>query len=190
MIDLDDHLPAIAAGDTTAFGRWLAGAEHRLRDSLRPYAGRVDVEAVLQESLLRVWQVAPRHTPDGRPDSLFRLTIRIARNLAVDEARRARLAPVPDDTIDAMLDETAGASFEGPDPFLRRTIEECRDKLPAKPAEVLTCRIQCGGAEPDQTLAERLGMRLNTFLQNFTRARKLLAECLEKRRVDIQMEMR
>ena len=28
-------------------------------------------------------------------------------------------------------------------------------------------------------------MRLNTFLQNFTRARKLLAECLRKRGVDL-----
>lgn len=189
MIDLDAHLPAIAAGDTTAFGRWLAGAEPRLRDSLRPFAARVDVEAVLQECLLRVWQVAPRHTPDGRPDSLFRLAIRVARNLAVDEARRARLAPVPEAEPDAALAEGAGVSFEGPDPFLRRAIEECTDRLPAKPVEVLTCRIQSGGAEPDQALAERLGMRLNTFLQNFTRARKLLAECLEKRRVDIQAEM-
>lgn len=190
MIDLDVHLPAIAAGDTTALGRWLAGAEHRLRDSLRPYAARVDVEAVLQESLLRAWQVAPRHTPDGRPDSLLRLAIRIARNLAVDEVRRARLAPVPDEDAVAALGDTAGAAFEGPDPFLRRAIEECRDRLPPRPAEVLTLRIQEGGTEPDQALAERLGMRLNTFLQSFTRARKLLAECLEKRRVDVQMEMR
>jgi DNA-directed RNA polymerase specialized sigma24 family protein len=190
MIDLDAHLPAIAAGDTAAFGRWLAGAEHRLRDSLRPFAARVDVEAVLQESLLRVWQVAPRHTPDGRPDSLLRLALRIARNLAVDEVRRARLAPVPDDTLDAAIDEASGEGSDGPDPFLRRAIVECHDKLPAKPAEVLTCRIQSGGAEPDQALAERLGMRLNTFLQNFTRARKLLAECLEKRHVDLQTEMR
>ena len=33
-------------------------------------------EAVVQETLLRLWQVAPRHTPDGRPDSLLRLGIR------------------------------------------------------------------------------------------------------------------
>jgi RNA polymerase sigma-70 factor (ECF subfamily) len=39
------------------------------------------------------------------------------------------------------------------------------------------------GAEPDARLAERLHMSLNAFLQNFTRARKLLAECLEKRGV-------
>jgi RNA polymerase sigma-70 factor (ECF subfamily) len=31
----------------------------------------------------------------------------------------------------------------------------------------------------------RLGMKLNTFLQNFTRARKLLADCLRSRGVDL-----
>ena len=33
----------------------------------------------------RVWQVAPRFKPDGRPDALLRLAIRIGRNLAVSE---------------------------------------------------------------------------------------------------------
>jgi RNA polymerase sigma-70 factor (ECF subfamily) len=32
-------------------------------------------------------------------------------------------------------------------------------------------------------------MSLNTFLQNFTRARKLLAECLAKRGIDLRSEM-
>lgn len=189
MIDLDEHLPSIVSGDTAAFGRWLAAAEPRLRDSLRPFAARADTEAILQEAILRVWQVAPRHTPDGSANSLFRLAIRIARNLAVDEVRRARKAPVPEEDIDSAAAAAGSASFAGPDPFLRQAIEECRDRLPAKPAEVLATRIQHGGAEPDQTLAERLGMRLNTFLQNFTRARKLLAECLEKKHIDIETEM-
>lgn len=190
MIDTDAHLAAIAGGDASAFGQWLSCAEPPLRDSLRTYAARVDTEAVLQEALLRVWQVAPRHTPDGRPNSLFRLAIRIARNLAIDEVRRARAAPLPDEGLEALLAEAeGGAALSGPDPFLRRAIEECRAKLPDKPAQVIDSRLSSGGAEPDQTLAERLGMRLNTFLQNFTRARKLLAECLEKRRIDIATEM-
>jgi DNA-directed RNA polymerase specialized sigma24 family protein len=188
MSDLDQHLSAIALGDAAAFGRWLAGAEPRLRDSLRPYAARVDVEAVLQESLLRIWQVAPRHAPDGRPDSLLRLAVRIARNLCIDELRRARVAPMDDDGIEQALSAHA-ATPAGPDPLLRRAIEECRDKLPNKPAEALSARLASGGADPDEALAERLGMRLNTFLQNFTRARKLLAECLEKRKVNLEAEL-
>jgi RNA polymerase sigma factor (sigma-70 family) len=190
MLDLDAHLPAIALGDAAAFGRWLAGAEPPLRGSLRAYAARVDVEAVLQEALLRIWQIAPRHTPDGRPNSLFRLAIRVARNLCIDELRRTRHAPMDDDGIERILAASAAVELrEGPDPFLRKAIEECREKLTGKPAEALSLRLESGGEEPDEELAARLGMRLNTFLQNVTRARKLLAECLERRRVDLGAEL-
>ncbi|WP_281328209.1 RNA polymerase sigma factor [Polyangium sp. 6x1] len=188
MLDLDALLPAIAAGDADAFGRFLAGAEGRVRASLRPYATRVDTEAVLQETLLRVWQVAPRHAPDGRPNSLLRLAIRIGRNLCIDDLRRARLAPVETDDLDeAHIDPVEPRA---PDPLLRKLIADCHEKLPDKPAEVLAARLASGGTEPDETLAERLGMRINTFLQNFTRARKMLAECLEKHHVDLSVELR
>jgi RNA polymerase sigma-70 factor (ECF subfamily) len=191
MIDLDAHLSAIAAGDANAFGRWLAGAEPCLRDSLRSYAARIDTEAALQEALLRTWQIAPRHTPDGRPNSLLRLSLRIARNLAIDEVRRARAAPMEDEALEQALAATGDPEpRSGPDPFLRRVIDECKKLLPSKPAQALAARLASAGAEPDETLAERLGMRLNTFLQNFTRARKLLAECLAKRKVDLDAELR
>jgi DNA-directed RNA polymerase specialized sigma24 family protein len=72
---------------------------------------------------------------------------------------------------------------------LRRAIVECRDKLPAKPREVLDARLASAGADDDLTLAEALGMRLNTFLQNFSRARKLLAECLGKRGIAVDQEL-
>ena len=43
----DGLLAGISAGDARAFARWLALAEGRLRASLRPFASRVDVEAVV-----------------------------------------------------------------------------------------------------------------------------------------------
>ena len=191
MLDLDVHLVAVAAGDAGAFGRWLAGAEPCLRQSLRTFAARVDTEATLQEALLRTWQVAPRHAPDGSPNSLLRLALRIARNLAIDEVRRARVSPVEDEALEQALAAAAPpVSPGGPDPFLRRVIDECRRLLPGKPAQALAARLAGAGAEPDEDLAARLGMRRNTFLQNFTRARKLLAECLEKRKVDLDAELR
>jgi len=186
---LDDLLPAIGAGDATAFARWLAGAEGRLRDSLRSFAARVDTEAVLQEALIRVWQVAPRFVPDGRPDGLVRLAIRIARNVAVSELRRNRLDPVEIEALERAADDRDELSPGPADPMLRRTIEDCRRHLPARPAAALAARLQSGGSVPDERLAERLGMRTNTFLQNVTRARRLLAECLRRRGVDLAMEM-
>jgi RNA polymerase sigma-70 factor (ECF subfamily) len=182
MLDLDLHLPQLAAGDADAFARWLSGAEPQLRDSLRGFAARVDTEAVLQEALLRVWQVAPRVKPDGRPNALLRMAVRVARNLAVDEARRAGFrAPLSGEDLAALLDALAGETApDAPDPLLRRLIARCREALAAKPRAALDARLRSGGGAPDATLAAALGMRLNTFLQNVGRARKALAECLRR----------
>ncbi len=175
MIDLDVHLAAIRLGDASAFTRWLAGAERPVRESLRALATHVDTEAVLQEALLRAWQFAGRVEPDGKPNTLLRYAVRIARNLAISEVRRTRAKAVDPATLDAADPEPAAP----PDPILRRAIAECQGALPAKPALALMARIESAGAEPDEVLAARLDMKPNTFLQNFTRARKMLAECLE-----------
>jgi len=182
-MDLDVHLPAILAGDTTAFARWLAGAEPSVRDSLRSFAAVIDVEAVLQEALLRVWQVAPRFEPDGRPNGLLRFGVRIARNLAISEVRRMRATLSDPSTLEVAVEPTP------PDPLLRAAITDCRDKLPPKPREALDARLTSAGAYDDDALATELGMRLNTFLQNITRARQLLADCLRKRGIHISDEL-
>jgi len=43
--------------------------------------------------------------------------------------------------------------------------------------------------EPDRRLAERLRMRQNTFLQNLSRARRFMGECLKRRGIDLSLEM-
>jgi DNA-directed RNA polymerase specialized sigma24 family protein len=185
---LEDLLPAIRSGDSVAFGRWMAGAESRMRLSLRSFAAVVDVEAVLQESLLRTWQVASRVEPDGKPDALLRVGIRIARNLAISERRRARGVPTEDEDLERAL-ALQERSATAPDPLLRKTIAGCAQELPAQPARALQLRLDSAGSQDDEALAELLGMRKNTFLQNFTRARKLLAECLERHGVDLAKEV-
>ena len=180
-MDLDLELAAIAAGDTAAFGRWLQHAEWPLRESLRSFAVSVDTEAVLQEALLRVWQVAPRVQPDGRPNALLRMGIRVARNVAISDARRRReeLPVDPENAPEVPVDP------ESPDPMMRERIRVCVEKLPKQPRLVLEARLSSGGGEDDSTLAERLQMRLNTFLQNFGRARKALEECLRRAGVEV-----
>jgi RNA polymerase sigma factor (sigma-70 family) len=191
VVGADPLVVSICAGDATSFARWLAGAEPRLRDSLRSLATRIDVEAVLQEALLRTWQVAPRFVPDGQPDALLRLAVRIARNLAIDTLRRSRLEPLEADELERLVDaaHVAHASDRWSDPLLRRAIDECRRRLPDRPAKALQARLESEGSEPDDRLAERLRMRKNTFLQNIVRARKLLAECLRRRGIDVAVEL-
>src|SRR4051812_24183865 len=104
-LDLDALLPAIAGGDPAAFGQWMATAEPTLRRALRPFARTVDVEAVLQEALLRVWQVAPRVVPDGRPNSLLRLAQVTAKNLALSELRRRQVQPEDLEALERALND-------------------------------------------------------------------------------------
>jgi DNA-directed RNA polymerase specialized sigma24 family protein len=192
MIDLDIHLPAVQRGDSKAFGKWLAGAEGHLRASLRSFATTVDTEAVLQEAALRVWQVASRFTSDGEPNSLLRWSLRVAKNLALSEHRRLRAHPSSDERADEAVGEgiLVDSSSCLPDPLLRAAIAECREQLPRQPLRVLDERLMSRGREPDEVLAERLSMRLNTFLQNFTRARRLLARCLQARGIDVGPEIK
>lgn len=181
-MDLDRYLPAIAGGDADAFAAWLAGAEGAVRASLRAFAAAVDVEAVLQESLLRAWQAAPRVQTDGRPNAFLRFTVRIARNLAIDETRRARLeliapAELERVEVDPIL----------PDPLLRAQVERCRDQLPPAPARALTARLEGRGGASDRDLAASVQMELNTFLKNVGRARAWLVECLNRAGVAVEV---
>jgi RNA polymerase sigma-70 factor (ECF subfamily) len=133
-----------------------------------------------------VWQTAPRFTPDGGPNALLRLGARIAQNLAVSELRRLELRATEDGMLERLCEETGAVDARPPpDPLLRRHIEECKDRRPDRPALALTERLGAGGGEQDDQIATRLGMRVNTFLQNFTRARRLLAECLSAHGVDL-----
>jgi RNA polymerase sigma-70 factor (ECF subfamily) len=179
---------AMARGDASAFARWAASVEVPLRLSLRAFATSVDTEAVLQETLLRIWQIAPRFTHDGKPNALLRFAMRTARNVAVSEWRRQGRAEQKE-----LLEQHLAAEVEvapiTPDPHLREQIVNCRQKLPASPKAALEQRLLSGGHEDDTTLAGRLGMSLNTFLQNFTRARKFLRECLEKAGVRLDTEL-
>lgn len=185
MEDLDVHLDAISDGDDEAFARWLAGAERPIRARLRSFAGHIDTEAVLQETLLRVWHVEQRVEPDGRGNALLRIGLRIANNLAVSELRRARGAPREIEDIEpAAAAGAENAEPAAPDPLLRRAIEVCLRTLRRKPALALRLRLEAAGGEADADLAARAGMRLNTFLQNFGRARKLVAACLAARGIE------
>ena len=181
-------LGAMASGDAHAFARWASSVEQPLRGSLRAFAASVDTEAVLQETLLRIWQVAPRFTHDGKPNALLRFAMRTARNVAVSEWRRQGRAD-QQEALEQHLSAELTIAPITPDPHLREQIVKCREKLPGKPKVALEQRLVSDGTEDDSVLAQRIGMSLNTFLQNFTRARKFLKECLEKAGIHLDGEL-
>ncbi len=178
-VDLDAMVPVLRGGDRRAFGSFMAAAELPLRRSLAPFAARIDLEAVVQETFLRVWQVLPRLELDGQRNALLRFTLRVGKNLALDTLKRRR------EELGVEIEELPDPTPTPTDPMLRELIVGCFDKLPPQPGAALGARLRSAAAEPDKELAEQCHMRLNTFLQNVTRARKLLIACLEQAGVSL-----
>jgi len=181
--DVDQAYERTRAGDARAFEAWVRAAELPLRISLRRFARVVDVEAILQEGLLRMWTLAPGLELEGRNASL-RYALRIVRNLALSEARRLqRFTPLELESLESHP-ETHVDPDPGPDPGLSRWIRACIERLPARPRQALLARLNDAGRSPDRDLAASVQMKANTFLQNIVRARKLVAECLRKHGVE------
>ncbi len=169
-------------GDTQAFAKWMGLTETPLRQSLARFARLVDSEVVVQETFLRMWLAArdPTRRIVGK-DASLKFALRVARNVAFEELRRSRPYQPLDDRE---LNDLPEMRFEPelPDPALGKAISECIERLPAQPKTALNARIHKGYLS-DRELAEGLRMRLNTFLQNIIRARKLMSEGLERRGV-------
>jgi DNA-directed RNA polymerase specialized sigma24 family protein len=169
-------------GDAEAYGRWMSMVEIPLRRSLQRFARAVDVEAVIQETFLRMWLLAQDsgRKLEGSHASL-KFSHRVARNVALEEMRRYRQDRFIE--LDALDDMPEGqVQPDCPDPALAQAIAHCLQRLPAKPRSALLARLN-KGYRPDRELAAGLGMRGNAFLQNIVRARRLLRNCLEKQGV-------
>jgi len=182
VTEIDVAFAAARMRGAEAFARWMALVERPLRASLRRFARAVDVESVMQEALLRMW-IACRDTEriiEGDNASL-RFALRVARNVALEEVRRARL-----EHLVALedLDPSVEPSIDPkplPDTGLMRAIRDCVERLRGMPRAALFARLASGHAVGDRDLAATLDMAVNTFLQNIVRARKSVADCLERK---------
>lgn len=178
MSRIDDLFSEVCRADPRAFEAWLAEVEIPLRRSLAPWARAVDVESVVQESLIRVWVYAlDRGGELEGENASLRWAIGVARNVARNEARRFGREDFmpPDDLPDSSTEPEPL-----PDPALMRIIRACLGRLTGRPAQALLARLEGGFAVHDSALARTLGMRLNTFRQNIVRARKQVAACLSE----------
>lgn len=180
--DLDELAPAIGARDVGAFAKWVSVAEPCLRHALAGTARCVDAEAVVQETLLRVWQIAPHFKSDGRPNGLLRLSCRIARNVAITEFRRQH--PARELPADLEVPEWRGGrsvDAEG----LGGAIRECFERLPAAPRQAMEARLR-SHSDKDEAIARSMGMKINTFFQNIRRARLAIVNCLKERGFELE----
>src|SRR5512143_878404 len=185
--DVDALFRRVCDGAREAFSDWMGAVEAPIRRLLGRYARAIDVESVLQETLLRMWVYAQDRGRElvGEAASL-RFAIGMARNIARSEARRmGRVMFLPPDD----LPEVQVEPDPPPDPALRRAIQECLKQLKGKPLAALHARLRYQGEFGDRDLARITHMTLNTFLQNIVRARKAMAECLRGRGVVLEEAM-
>lgn len=183
--DIDAVFRVACHGDRDAFAEWMGAVEAPIRRSLARFARAVDVESVLQETLLRMWLYAQdRGRELEGPAASLRFAIGMARNIARSEARRmGRVMFLPPED----LPEQEVQPEPPPDPALRRAIMECLGQLKGKPRDAMNARlVEHGSQFPDRLHAATLHMTLNTFLQNVVRARKAMAECLRSRGIVLE----
>jgi DNA-directed RNA polymerase specialized sigma24 family protein len=184
MTEIDEHWAKVCSGDRRALGNWMGRVERPIRRALQPFARAIDAETVVQETLLRMWQFAQeRETELTGDDASLRYAIRMSRNLARNMARKwGRMTFLPPED----LPEPGVEPEPPPDPFLRRAIRECFDRLAKKPLLVLQARLAGGHHSADEALAAGIGMKMNTFIKNIVRARQQLAQCLRAKGVDLE----
>jgi len=185
----EDRLEALFGlarlGDRGAFAQWMGMVEIPLRRSLHRFARAVDVEAVVQETLLRMWLVAGdrQRVLQGSRASL-KYAFAVGRIVALEEMHRYRQDRFVElDVLDGLPEGRIDP--DPPDPALARKIRECMERLPARPREALCARVHNGHLS-DRQLAASLRMKANTFFQNIVRARRLLRECLARRGVRLE----
>ena len=184
MPGIDAAFQRACGGDRIAFADWMGAVEAPIRRSIARYARAVDVESVLQETLLRMWVYAQDRGRklEGEAGSL-RFAIGMARNIARSEARRmGRLAFLPPED----MPDVEVQPDPPPDPALRKAILDCLGQLKGKPLAALQARLDAASELRDRELARGVGMTLNTFLQNVVRARKAMAECLRRRGIVLE----
>jgi DNA-directed RNA polymerase specialized sigma24 family protein len=184
LTDIDSAFEAARAGDPDAFAVWMGCAERPIRESLRPFARAVDVESVVQETMLRMWIVAQdkKRRLKGN-DASLRFALGVARNVAREETRRFKRETFMSGDE---LPEPSVAPDPPSDPGLRKAILECFQEIAPKPLKALRARIEFGSFRDDRSIAQLLRMRVNTFRQNLGRARQQLEECLRGKGVPLE----
>ena len=163
-----------------ADSKWFADEVHPHEASLRAYVRGAfpsvrDVDDVVQESLLRVWQARTAQTIRSARGFLFS----IARHLALDQVRRDRVSPIvrlgdfcAENVLNDGADTVAVVSAQEKAEALGRAI----GSLPARCREIIILRKLHEVSTAD--IAARLCISEKTVEAQITRGVKLCAQRL------------
>jgi RNA polymerase sigma-70 factor (ECF subfamily) len=162
-----DWLAAYRGGDVEALARLVDHFRRPLFGFiLRMTEGRDDADEVFQE----VWFRAIKHLPGYRDQRFLSWLFRIAHNLIIDRARKARpVTELPRDREgggdpfeDRVADRRIGPAREAAGKDLGRRISRAVARLPDEQRAVFTMRTE--GDLPFKDIARIQGVSINTAL--------------------------
>jgi RNA polymerase sigma-70 factor, ECF subfamily len=153
-------LAAVAKGDRSAFERLYDATRAKLYGVLLRILGRAALaDEVLKETYLRVWNMAAKFDPTTA--SPITWMVAIARNRAIDIARKSGNALLADEAPDALT------AAEAPPPLARRDMTEelkkllgCLGKLDPEKQRIVLLAYYSGWSR--EQLAEKLDIPVNT----------------------------
>jgi RNA polymerase sigma-70 factor (ECF subfamily) len=142
------------------------------------FPGVRDVDDVVQESYLRLWQARALQPIRSAKSFLFR----IASNLALDTVRRQRFSPIDDVTDFSglfVMDDRPDAAASAARQQEIELLVEAIDALPARCREIFILRKLQGVSQKD--IAARLGLSEQTVQVQAARGLRRVAETLRRR---------
>lgn len=174
--DLDDLIARIALRDRRAFDRLYTLTSGRVYAvAIRIMKNTAEAEEVCQDAFVRIWQRAETFRP-GEARALSWVTT-IARNIAIDRLRRARLPSVPVEMAAEVADEKPTPEGNVQALQERHQINLCLEELDATHASAVRLAYLEGFSYKD--LAARYETPLNTMRTWLRRSLLRLRACLE-----------
>jgi RNA polymerase sigma-70 factor (ECF subfamily) len=169
-------LAAVAKGDKAAFERLYGATRAKLYGVLLRILGRPELaDDVMQETYLKVWQMAGKFDPTMA--SPITWMVAMARNRAIDIVRKKGDISVEDSP------EAFGVAAETPPPLARREMTEelrrllgCLGKLDPEKQRIVLLAYYSGWSR--EQLSHKLDIPVNTIKTWLRRSLLEIRECM------------
>lgn len=183
-----DWLADSARGDAQAAKDLALALGPRLfAQAYRLLGDRAEAEDVAQDTLLRLWRMAPRWDANGTA-SVAGWCHGVARNLCIDRMRRVSggRASVPLDDLAAPADPSPGAEAQLQTTARSVAVQGALRDLPDRQRQAVVLRHIEGLGNPE--IAERLGGSVEAVESLLARGKRALAKALGGRRAELGFE--
>jgi RNA polymerase sigma-70 factor (ECF subfamily) len=167
------EIRAVAAGDQGAFSRLIGRESPKLLRFAQGILGNAEeAEDVVQEALIRLWEVAATWTPDARIGTWLHT---VAYNRSVDRLRRRRDF-VDGSALDEMADPSPLAQDNLEQGELAQSVRDAVERLPHRQrSAVLLFHLQ---ELPQSEAARVMGISESAFESLLARARRQMRQWL------------